>query len=73
MVISSQILNMKMFNTLFVVMLIPHMLTTLSLPTLLDFPGTVLCRELMGVIQSLLLSTDFIFMTSMIGWNTLSQ
>lgn len=51
MVISSQILNMKMFNTLFVVMRIAHMLTTSSSPILLDFPGTdLLCRELMGLI-----------------------
>lgn len=37
--ISSLIHNMRMFNTLFVVILMRHMLMTLILPMLLDFPG----------------------------------
>jgi len=40
MAISSQIHSMKMFSTLFVVILMPHMLMTLSLRIMLDFQGT---------------------------------
>ncbi|KAF3955074.1 hypothetical protein CMV_019671 [Castanea mollissima] len=37
MAISSQIHSMKMFSTLFVVILMPDVLMTLSLPIMLDF------------------------------------
>jgi hypothetical protein len=37
--ISSQIHSMRTFNTLFAAILLPHMLMTLILQVLLDFPG----------------------------------
>lgn len=42
MVISFQIHSMKMFSTLFAVILMPLMLMTSSLPIMLDFQGTYL-------------------------------
>lgn len=53
MVISSQIHSMKMCNTLFVVILMPHMPMILIFPTLLVFPGMNIFRSKINYYLSL--------------------